>query len=74
MTSDERFEETLNHLTRDGRAAFTVPEVCTAAGISASYFWKLCAAGKIDTVAFGKRARRVTAHELARLIAYGIPA
>ncbi len=74
MSSDDRYDQIFEHLTHNGRVAFTVAEACKAASISPAYFWKLRAAGQIDTIAYGNRTHRVTAHELARLISHGIPA
>lgn len=72
LNTDERFEQILEHLTRDGRCAYTLHDACKAAGISESYLWKLVAAEKLILVPVGARAKRVLAHDLARLIAYGV--
>lgn len=72
MSPDEQYAQIFDHLTQKGRVAFTVAEACKAASISPAYFWKLKAAGKINTVEYGTRLCRVTAHELARLISQGI--
>jgi hypothetical protein len=71
MTPDERYEQVLEFLTRDGRYAYPLRDACKAAGISESYGWKLVAANKIVLIRYGPRARRVSAHNIARLIAYG---
>ncbi len=71
MTPDDRFEQILEHLTRDGRVAYTLRDACRAAGFSESYLWKLVAAGKLTLVAYGVRSKRVLAHDLARLIVFG---
>gem|GEM_PF-6374359 len=72
MTDEERFEQILEYLTREGRVAYGLRDACKAAGISESYLWKLVAAGKLALVPFGVRSKRVLAHDLARLIAFGV--
>jgi hypothetical protein len=71
MTPDDRFEQILEHLTRDGRVAFTLHDACKAAGISQSFLWKLAREGKLALTPYGLRSKRVLAHDLARLIAFG---
>ena len=53
------------------RLAWRVDELCESLGICASTFWKLVAAGKINTIKIGGRTL-VTAVEVERLLAGGV--
>ena len=52
------------------RLAWRVDELCESLGICASTFWKLVAAGRINTIKIGGRTL-VTVAEVERLLAGG---